>query len=115
MKADQFRAIALSLPETCEGAHMRHPDFRVGGKIFATLGYSGMQIGVVMLSPQEQAEFVRASPKAFAPVKGAWGQRGCTQVRLDAVDDATVRSALVTAWRRKAPRRLVRRASDSAT
>ena len=107
MNADQFRAIALSLPEACESSHMRHPDFRVNGKIFATLGYSGREIGVVMLSPQEQEEFVRASPKAFVPVKGAWGRQGCTEVRLDMVDDATLRSALLTAWRRKAPKRLV--------
>jgi len=86
---------------------MRHPDFRVNGKIFATLGYLGREIGVVMLSPQEQEEFVRASPKAFVPVKGAWGRQGCTEVRLDVVDDATLRSALLTAWRRKAPKRLV--------
>src|SRR3982750_3761098 len=106
MKPDEFCRIALSMPGAAESAHMGHPDFRVAGKIFATLGYPDQQFGVVMLSPEEQAQFVGAAPTAFKPVKGAWGRRGSTHVQLDTVDAATLRSAMVAAWRKRAPKRL---------
>jgi hypothetical protein len=82
MKTDDFRRIALSLPEAIESAHVGHPDFRVGGKIFATLGYPDDEFGVVMLAPEQQKEFVRKDPKSFAPVNGTWGKRGNTKIRL---------------------------------
>ena len=85
---------------------MGHPDFRVGGRIFATLDYPGEGYGVVMLSPEEQAVFVAEDPSAFTPVKGAWGRRGCTRVRLAAVNVVTLENAIVLTWRRKAPARL---------
>jgi hypothetical protein len=106
MKPDVFRRIALSMPEASERAHMGHPDFRVGGRIFATLGYPDGRFGVVMLAPEQQEKFVRAHPGAFAPVKGAWGRRGNTHVRLDSADIAAVRSAVIAAWCRRAPQRL---------
>ena len=71
MTADDFRKIALSLPEAIESAHMNHPDFRVRGKIFATLGYPDENWAVVKLTPEEQKSFVRADPDVFQPVKGA--------------------------------------------
>ena len=83
MTADDFRLLALSLPESEERAHMGHPDFRVGGKIFATLWADG-EWGMVKLTPNEQDVFVQAAPKIFEPVKGTWGARGCTKVRLSA-------------------------------
>ena len=86
---------------------MGHPDFRVGGRIFATLGYPDDHSGVVMLSPEEQEKFVRADPAVFAPVKGAWGRRGSTHVRLEAVSSAVLRKAIAAAWRKRAPKRLV--------
>jgi hypothetical protein len=107
MTPTQFRRLALRIPETVERAHMHHPDFRVAGKIFATLGYPDKDHGVVILPIEEQARFVREHPKVFAPVKGVWGKRGSTTVRLDAVDKATLRSALAIAWRNKAPKRLL--------
>ena len=70
MTADDFRRMALSLPHVVEASHMGHPDFRVGGKIFATLGYPNAGFGVVMLSPQDQDLIVRDFPKTFAPVAG---------------------------------------------
>ena len=73
MTADDFRRIALELPEASQNAHMGHPDFRVGGKIFATLGYPDEHFAVVLLTPDEQAAFVRAAPRLFTPVKGGWG------------------------------------------
>lgn len=93
-----FRRIAASLPGAEERAHMNHPDFRVGGRIFATLGYPDKSWGMVKLTPETQPEFVRESPQAFVPVKGAWGLKGCTSVRLDAVDEETLGRALTVAW-----------------
>ena len=99
MTPAEFRRLALSFPEASEGAHMNHPDFRVGGKIFATLGYPNREHGVVVLPPEKQAQLVRDRPKVFMPAKGAWGKKGCTIVRLEAVGKATLQSALETAWR----------------
>ena len=106
MTAKEFRAIALSLPEATEAAHMGHPDFRVGGRIFATLGYPRSGWGMVSLTPEQQELFVRAQPAAFAPVKGGWGRSGATNVRLRAAKKAAVREALSIAWRNRAPKRL---------
>jgi len=86
------------MPEASESSHMGHPDFRVRGSIFATLGYPGKSWGMVRLTPEEQREFVRAYPAVFAPVKGAWGRLGCTSVRLDAADEETLGRAITLAW-----------------
>jgi hypothetical protein len=106
MTAADFRRLALGFPEATEGAHMDHPDFRVGGKIFATLGYPDMGVGMVKLFPDQQKDFVRAEPEVFAPVKGGWGRRGATHVRLKAATKASVQRALAAAWRNTAPKRL---------
>lgn len=82
MTAQEFRAMALSLPEVSEASHMGHPDFRVGGRIFATLGHPRSGWGMVSLTPDQQELLVRAQPAAFAPVKGGWGRAGATNVRL---------------------------------
>ncbi len=107
MTITAFRRIALSLPEASESAHMDHPDFRVRGKIFATLGWPDEHWGVVKLLPEQQEAFVREHPVAFKPVKGTWGRRGATQVRLENIDAPTLRRAIITAWRKTAPKRLV--------
>jgi len=106
MTADEFRSLALSFPETLEAAHVGHPDFRVGGKIFATLG-PDEDWGMVKLTAEQQALFVRAESDVFRPANGAWGRRGSTIVRLADADEATVRQALMAAWRNTAPKRLV--------
>ena len=106
MTAREFRRIALSLPETSEAAHMAHPDFRVAGRIFATLGYPRRGWGMVKLTPEQQELFVRAQPAAFVPVKGAWGRAGATSVRFQNAKQAAVREALMIAWRNQAPKRL---------
>jgi len=108
MTPTEFRRIALSMPEAMESAHMEHPDFRVGGKIFATLGYPNKHHGMVNLPPDEQARLVRSAPAIFAPAKGAWGRRGSTCVRLEAVDATTLRSAMEIAWRKRAPKKLLK-------
>src|SRR5437899_2858631 len=106
MTANKFRKLALSLPETAENAHMGHPDFRVGGKIFATLGHAGRGSGMVKLTPSQQTEFVAAEPEVFEPVSGGWGRQGATTVHLAAAKEAVVRRALIAAWRNAAPKRL---------
>jgi hypothetical protein len=108
----QFRKIALSFPEAVESAHMGHPDFRVGGKIFATLGYPDKNSAVLRLNREEQETFVDADPKVFRPVKGAWGRRGYTNVHLPNAEISFVREALTAAWRNTAPKRLQLTAVD---
>lgn len=106
MKAADFRKLALALPEASEGAHMGHADFRVGGKIFATLGYPDANFGMVAVSPQVQDLLVRRHPKAFTPAPGAWGRAGSTSVRLAVAPRLAVKYALESAWTRRAPKRL---------
>jgi hypothetical protein len=102
----QFRQVALSFPECEERVHMRHPDFRVAGKIFATLGYPDKSWGMVKLTPEQQEELVNEEPKAFVPAAGAWGRQGSTTVRLKSIRKATLRRALEAAWRNTAPKNL---------
>jgi hypothetical protein len=108
MTAAEFRRIALSMPQASESAHMDHPDFRVDGKIFATLGYPDKDHGMVILPPEEQKRLVRAHSMAFAPAKGAWGLRGSTCVRLEAVNVPALQRAMEIAWRKRAPKRLLK-------
>jgi hypothetical protein len=109
--ADEFRSLALELPEAAEGAHMGHADFRVRGKIFATLG-PDEDWGVVKLTPDQQALFVRTEPDVFRPVSGAWGRRGATTIVLEAATEPAVRQALAAAWRNTAPKSLARQLDD---
>lgn len=102
-----FRKIALSLPDTEERQHMNHPDFRVAGKIFATLGYPDKSRGMVKLSPEDQHNFTEDHPDAFFPVKGAWGRRGATSVCLNAAKKEIVQKAIEAAWRNNAPKRVL--------
>jgi hypothetical protein len=92
-----FRRIALALPEAIEGAHMGHPDFRVRNRVFATLGMPDESWGMVKLTPEQQEVLLTAEPAMFKPAAGAWGRRGCTHVRLQAADTATLQSALAMA------------------
>jgi hypothetical protein len=107
--AQRFRRIALALDGAVEGAHMGHPDFRVDKRIFASLHHED-QSGMVKLTPDQQASFIRDHPNAFAPEAGAWGRSGCTRVILKAVDEDALGEALTLAWRntRKAQRKKCR-------
>ncbi len=107
MTAQDFRHLALACPQAIEASHMGHPDFRVGGKIFATLGYPDEQWGVVKLTARDQLLFMAIDPDVFVPAKGAWGRQGSTQIRLRTARRAWVRKALDAAWRGVAPRRAV--------
>ena len=102
MTAAGFRALALSMPEAIEGTHMGHPDFRVGGKVFATLDAAGLK-GVVKLAPEQQAMFMAAEPLVFSPCAGAWGRRGYTNVALKPAKKGAVTQAMELAWTGVAP------------
>jgi hypothetical protein len=93
---DRFRAIALAMPDATESAHMGHPDFRVGGKIFASL-QPGRRLGVVKLTPEQQARFLDEHPGACEAQAGAWGRQGWTGLRLDVADEETVGEAVTLA------------------
>jgi hypothetical protein len=108
MTAADFRRMALALPEATEGAHMGHADFRVRNKIFATLDETET-LGMVKLNPEQQHEFVKAQPEMFVPVKGGWGRKGATHVRLAAAEEGTVAKALAIAWRNTVPKSLASR------
>ncbi|HLZ45167.1 MAG TPA: MmcQ/YjbR family DNA-binding protein [Gemmatimonadales bacterium] len=92
----------MSLPAATEAAHMGHPDFRVAGKIFATLGHPSRAFAMVQLTPDQQELFVRTEPKTFKPVPGGWGKKGSTHVLLRTASKAAVREALTVAWRNRA-------------
>ena len=97
MTPDDFRRLALGMADVVEGAHMDHPDFRVHGKIFATI-HPDHAWGMVKLTPEQQQRFVRDAPHVFKPENGAWGLRGYTAVRLSAAEDAMVGEAMTLAW-----------------
>jgi hypothetical protein len=101
--------MALSLSEVEERAHMDHPDFRVGGKIFATLGYPDKNWGMVKLTPEQQRTFVQANPNVFVSAPGAWGLQGATLVRLRAANADTVHEAMTAAWLGRAPKKITER------
>ena len=102
--AEDFRRLALSFDGAEERAHMNHSDFRVGGKIFATLGYPDQASGMVALLPEQQELAIAAEPDAFAPSAGAWGRGGSTLVRLDAVSADWLERTLEWAWAKRAPK-----------
>ena len=106
MTANEFRKFALSLPETEERQHMKHPDFRVAGQIFATLGYPHKTCAMVKLSPEDQHYFSKDYPAVFTPLKGTWGRRGATTLHLEAASHQVMIKAIQAAWRHTAPRRL---------
>ena len=106
MTANEFRRLALRLPETTEGKHMGHPDFRVAGKIFATLGYPDKRYAVVRLTPHDQQLISRDHPESFSPVKGGWGAGGATTILLSEAKKRVVSIALEAAWRKTAPKKL---------
>lgn len=99
MSAADFRRIALSLEGAEEGSHMGAADFRVGGRIFATLASQDQGYGNLMLTPEQQADFVRELPEVFLPVHGGWGRNGVTHIRLAKANEDVLTGALRTAWK----------------
>jgi hypothetical protein len=99
MTADDFRRIALSLEGAEQGSHMGAVDFRVGGRIFATLASVRQGYGNLMLTPEQQADFVAEAPDVFLPVAGGWGSMGATHIRLSDANEDVLTGALRAAWR----------------
>lgn len=99
MDANGFRRLALSLKGAEEGSHMGNPDFRVGGRIFATLAHQKKGYGNLMLTPEQQAAFVDELPEVFLPVAGGWGEKGATHIRLAVANEDVLAGALHTAWK----------------
>jgi hypothetical protein len=112
MTTAEFRALALSFPETEERAHMNHPDFRVGGKVFATISPEGLR-GMVKLPLDQQEFFLRTEPAVFEPASGAWGRGGATMINLDSAEASSVRRAVNAAWRNVAPKKVIDRYDDN--
>ena len=99
MTPNDFRRIALSLEGAEEGSHMGSADFRVGGRIFATLAAQAQGYGNLLLSPEQQAAFVAEAPDIFIPIPGGWGRNGATHLKLSAANEDLVYGALQTAWK----------------
>jgi hypothetical protein len=99
MTVDDFRRIALSLEGAEESSHMGQPDFRVGGRIFATLTAAAQGYGNLMLTPEQQATFVEELPEVFIPIAGGWGRNGATHIRLAAANEDVLEGALQAAWK----------------
>jgi hypothetical protein len=99
MKGSDFRRIALALEGAKEGAHMGAADFRVDGRIFATLASVNQGYGNLMLSAEQQASFVADQPDLFLPVTGGWGRMGATHIRLESATEDVLAGALHTAWK----------------
>jgi len=94
MTVDEFRKMALEIPTAIEGSHMHHPDFRVAGKIFASLGAPHENWGMVKLTPEQQGRFIADAPEVFKPCSGAWGRQGATNVYLPTAKVGIVSAAL---------------------
>ncbi len=103
MSASRFRKTALALSDATESAHHGKADFRVGKRIFATLGHPDENWGTLKLTVQQQAMLVDAEPEIFRPVPGGWGKQGYTNMRLAKADATTLKSALAMAWTNVAP------------
>jgi hypothetical protein len=98
VKIADFRRIALSFDGAEEGSHMGAADFRVGSRIFATLASQKDGYGNLMLTPEQQTEFVQESPEVFLPVHGGWGRMGATHIVLATANEDVLTGALRTAW-----------------
>src|SRR6202034_3374181 len=99
MNAADFRRLALLLDGAEEGSHMGSPDFRVGGRIFATLASQDQGYGNLMLSPEQQAAFAAEQPEVFLPVAGGWGRNGATHIRLAQANEDLLAGAVRAAWK----------------
>ncbi|MGC1298517.1 MAG: MmcQ/YjbR family DNA-binding protein [Alloacidobacterium sp.] len=99
MKVADFRRIALSLEGAEESSHMGSPDFRVDGRIFATLASQNDGYGNLMLTVEQQQAFIADRPDLFLPIKGGWGRMGMTHIILAKADEDSLTGALTTAWK----------------
>jgi hypothetical protein len=112
MTPDDFRRIALSMPEAVEVNRREHSEFRVERKAFASLEGPADTVAMLNLTSEQQAMFMHAAPKAFVSVPGGWGRLGSTNVLLASADESTVESAVAAAWRNVAPKSLLKRIGE---
>jgi hypothetical protein len=98
MNLHDFRRIALSFSGVEESSHMGNPDFRVNGRIFATLASAKQGYGNLMLTPEQQQDYVAELPEIFLPIHGGWGRMGMTHVRLSAASEDVLIGALRAAY-----------------
>jgi hypothetical protein len=103
MTLEEFAKMALSFPESIQASHFNTTDFRVNGRIFATLRPE-KQCGVLLLARGDQALLRETSGEMFEPVPGSWGEKGSTFVILDHADPEMVRHAMAMAWKKAAPK-----------
>ncbi len=108
--AEAFRKLALGMPDAVEAAHMGHPDFRVGKRIFATLDYPQAGWAMVKLTLEQREIVTGEAPAVFSAVPGAWGESGATQILLAEADEAQAERAIRMAWENLERRSLSRRA-----
>jgi hypothetical protein len=114
MTIADFRRIALSFEGAEESSHMGSPDFRVGGRIFATLASAKEGYGNLMLTPEQQAAFVEELPDVFLPIAGGWGRMGATHVHLASVNIDVLTGALQTAYKLRHQKNTPRKRSKRA-
>jgi len=120
MTPEQFRRLAVSSAGAEEHEHHHHPDFRIGGKIFATMGHPDETRAMLKLTPEQQAEFIHDHPNVFSPSAGKWGEKGCTSIALRKATKAIVQPALEAArqnamWAALAGDKRAKPASKAAT
>ena|SRR5437870_10724939 len=115
MTIDQFRRMVLEIPTAVEQSHMNHPDFRIAGRIFASVGVPDENWGMVKLMPEQQRASVEKAPEVFKPSSGAWGRQGYTNVYLPAAKAAIVRAALNAAAKNVASQKRKKNAQRSTS
>jgi hypothetical protein len=113
MDAEDFRQMALSFDGAEEGSHMGAADFRVGGRIFATLAMQHLGYGNLMLSPALQQALIALAPDVFLPIPGGWGKMGCTHIRLADASVQQMLKGLELAWNLRIERNSKPRSSRS--
>ena len=109
MNAADFRRLALSLEGVEEGLHAGLPDFRVGGRRFASLASQAEGYGNLTLTLEHQAAFVEEAPEIFLPIPGGFGRMGHTHIRLAAANEDILTGALRTAWKLRIEKNAKRR------
>jgi hypothetical protein len=97
MTPEQFRRLAVDSPGAEEHEHHHHPDFRIGAKIFATMGFPDETRAMVKLTPEQQAELMHDHPEVFSPCAGKWGEKGATSIDLRKARKAILHRALEAA------------------
>jgi hypothetical protein len=113
-RVELFRRLALQLPEAVESSHMNHPDFRINGRIFATLSAQERGLGVLKLTVEQQQSFIAEQPKIFSPVQGGWGRMGMTFINLREANESVIAGALSTAYKNVVKKQFAKKSGRTA-